>query len=130
MILLRNIFPQRTPNKKKSTPWLNFHALNVLFGKSSIVTMLPDIAIMNKIGANLKFFGKWYIMKWRKAHRNCINKLLDIGDDVPGENTKPSISKRFWQYIKAKRKDSSGIPILKSDRKEITDSKQKADILK
>ena len=45
------------------------------------------------------------------------------------ENTKPSITKRFWQYIKAKHKDSSGIPILKSDGKEVTDSKQKADIL-
>ena len=65
----------------------------------------------------------------RKAHQNYINKLLDIGDDVLGENTKRSITKRFWQYIKAKRKDSPGIPILKSDRKEITDSKQKADIL-
>ena len=65
----------------------------------------------------------------QKAHQNYINKLLDIGDEVPGENTKPSITKRFWQYIKAQRKDSSGIPILKSDGKEITDSKQKADIL-
>ena len=45
------------------------------------------------------------------------------------ENTKLSITKRFWQYIKAKHKDSSGIPILKSDGKEVTDSKQKADIL-
>ena len=65
----------------------------------------------------------------RKAHQNCMNKLLEVDYDVPGENTKRSITKRFWQYIKAKRKDSSGIPILKSDRKEITDSKQKADIL-
>ena len=63
---IKKHIPQRTPNKKKSTPWLNFHALNVLFAKSSIVTMLPDIAIMNKIGTNLKFFEKWYIMKCGK----------------------------------------------------------------
>ena len=62
-------------------------------------------------------------------HQNYINNLLDINDDVVSENTKPSITKHFWQYIKAKSKDSSGIPILKSNRKEVTDSKQKADIL-
>ena len=39
------------------------------------------------------------------------------------------MTKRFWQYIKAKRKDSSGIHTLKSDRKEVNDSKQKAYIL-
>ena len=44
----------------------------------------------------------------RKAHQNYINKLLDIGDDVPGENTKRSITKRFLQYIKAKRKAQGG----------------------
>ena len=66
----------------------------------------------------------------RKAHQTYIKNLLDIGDDdVISENTKPRITKRFWQYIKAKRKDTSGIPILKSEGKEITDAKQKADIL-
>ena len=57
------------------------------------------------------------------------NNLLDIGDDVIEENAKPNITKRFWQYIKAKRKDSFGISVLKSDGKEITDPKRKADIL-
>ena len=65
----------------------------------------------------------------QKAHQNYINNLLNISDDVIGENTKLSITKCFWQYIKAKRKGSSEIPILKSDGKEITGSKQKADIL-
>ena len=64
-----------------------------------------------------------------KAHQNYINNLLDIDDDVISENTKNSITKRFWQYIEAKRKDTSGIPILKSDGKEVTDSKQKAAIV-
>ena len=65
----------------------------------------------------------------RKAHQNYINNVLDIGDDAVSENTTPSITKRFWQYIKAHRKHSSGIPILKSDGNKITDPKQKADIL-
>ena len=36
----------------------------------------------------------------RKAHQNYINKLLYIGDDVTSKNTKPGITKHFWQYIK------------------------------
>lgn len=67
------------------------------------------------------------MMKCKK--KNYISNLLDIGDDVLSENTKPSITKRFWQYIKPKHQDSSGISILKCDGKEITDSKQKSDIL-
>ena len=39
----------------------------------------------------------------RKAQQKYINNLLDDGDDVFSENTKPSIRKRFLQYIKAKR---------------------------
>lgn len=65
----------------------------------------------------------------RKAHQNYINNLLAIGDGVTSENTKHSLTKRFWQYIKTRHKDFSGIPTLKSDGKEIPDSKQKADIL-
>ena len=126
---IKKHFPQKTLNKKTSTPWLNSH-LKRLIAKSSDVIMLPDTAIMNEIGANLKIFEKLYILnEMRKVHQNYINKLLDFGGDVLSENTKSSLTKRFWQYIKAKRKDSSGIPILKSDGKEITDSKQKADIL-
>ena len=36
---------------------------------------------------------------------------------------------RFWRYIKAKRKDQSGIPVLRANGKDITDPEEKANIL-
>ena len=39
------------------------------------------------------------------------------------------MTKRFWQYIKAKLTDKTGISTLKSNDKEFTDPKQKAEIL-
>ena len=38
------------------------------------------------------------------------------------------MTKRFWQYIKAKRRDQTGISTLKSNDMEFTDPKQKAEI--
>ena len=39
------------------------------------------------------------------------------------------MTKRSWQYIKAKRRDQTEVSTLKTNNKEITDSKQKAEIL-
>ena len=81
--LLRNIFPRR-PSTIKSLLHGLIHALNVLFTSSSDVTMLPDTAIMNKIGANLKIFEKWCIMKQEHimfrhimTHLDAHNVLVD-----------------------------------------------------
>ena len=60
----------------------------------------------------------------RMAHKNYVNNLLNICDDLISHDTKSNITKRF-----AKRKDASGIPVLKFDGKEVTDPKEKADIL-
>ena len=63
-------------------------------------------------------------------HQQYVNNLLHIdeADPVHG-HSKAGITKRFWQYIKAKRRDSAGIAILKSHGKEFTKPKKKADIL-
>ena len=63
-------------------------------------------------------------------HQQYVNNLLHIdeADPVHG-HSKAGITKRFWQYIKAKRRDSAGIAILKSHGKEFTKPKRKADIL-
>ena len=54
----------------------------------------------------------------RKAHQEYINNLFDFQTedniDNASNNVKAAIIKRLWQYVKAKRKDSIGIPILKS----------------
>ena len=126
---IKEHIPQKTLNKKKSTPWFNSHIRRLIRQKQRRY----NAARHSNSEQNWRKFRNLQKMvhnEMRKAHQTYIKNLLDIGDDdVISENTKPRITKRFWQYIKAKRKDTSGIPILKSEGKEITDAKQKADIL-
>ena len=126
-IIKKNI-PQTILSKKKSTPWFNSRIKRLIRQKQRRYNAARH-SHSEQDWRKFRNLRKVVHNEMRKAHRNYINNLLDIGDDVTSENTKPSITKRFWQYIKAKRKDSSGIPILKSDGKEVTDSKQKAEIL-
>ena len=69
----------------------------------------------------------------RKAHEKNINNLFDFqAEDNIGNvsnNEKPAITKRFWQDVRAKRKDSISIPILKSNGVEITDPKLKGEVV-
>ena len=69
----------------------------------------------------------------RKAHKKNINNLSDFqAEDNIGNvsnNEKPAITKRFWQDVRAKRKDSISIPILKSNGVEITDPKLKEEVV-
>ena len=69
----------------------------------------------------------------RKAHNKNINNLFDFqAEDNIGNvsnNEKPAITKRFWQDVRAKRKDSISIPILKSNGVEITDPKLKEEVV-
>ena len=53
---------------------------------------------------------------------------VDEADPVH-DHAKVGVTKRLWQYIKAKRRDCAGIAILKSHGKEFTKPKKKADIL-
>ena len=47
-----------------------------------------------------------------------IKGILDT--DGKGNDSKFKISKKVWSYVKTKRRDTTGIPVLKVDGKEIT----------
>ena len=44
-------------------------------------------------------------------------------------NERERVSKKFWSYVKSKRRDISGVSPLIKDNQEVTDSKGKAEIL-
>ena len=56
---------------------------------------------------------------------------MDITEGENGDEKTTGITKRFWSYIKSKRKDAAGIGILqRPDGTETIDAKEKANILK
>ena len=65
---------------------------------------------------------KWSLLL---AHNDYVLGLLGWSD----KKNSPFIGKKFWTYIKSKRKDNVGISSLNSGNTEITDNKAKAEIL-
>ena len=63
-------------------------------------------------------------------HWKYTESLLNIEQtSVDNPRQKPDTSKKFWSYIKSKRKDFCSVPPLKKEGVLISDSKGKADIL-
>ena len=65
--------------------------------------------------------------KLSESQQNYIANLLE-----PSKNeNKPSMGKRFWSFIKSKKKDNVGVaPLRQSPKGEVTnESKKKADLL-
>ena len=64
-----------------------------------------------------------------EAHGNYIRSILNIEDNCE-TSTKQSLGKKFWKYIKSRKKDNMGISPLKNESgEEVIDSKGKAEIL-
>jgi hypothetical protein len=64
-----------------------------------------------------------------EAHENYIRNILNIEDNCE-TSTKQSLGKKFWKYIKSRKKDNMRILPLKNESgEEVIDSKGKAEIL-
>ena len=59
------------------------------------------------------------------------NYLLDLlkTDDIDLETRKPTITKRFWTYIRSKRQDNVGVTPLVINDDVVSDSREKANLL-
>ena len=123
--------PQKNINGKRTLPWVNTRIRRLIRQKQRRY----NTARRTKSDQNwhkFKQLRKTVHKEIEIAHRNYVNNLFDFDecDDRNGtENSKPRMTKRFWRYIKAKRKDQSGIPVLKVNGKDVTDPTEKANIL-
>ena len=66
----------------------------------------------------------------RSAYKQYTDSIFGLGDvNTQDPTERQSICKRFWSYIKSRRKDSCGIAPLKSEGTLISDAKGKAGVL-
>ena len=63
----------------------------------------------------------------RQEFFKYINNIIEVGEE--DIEIKAGKQKRFWNYIKALRKDNNGISPLKAEGKIYSEPKAKADIL-
>ena len=126
---INEFVPQRTLKNKRSLPWCNANIRRLIRKKQRCYNSARRNG-KEQVWRRFRHLRKLVHKELQLAHQQYVNNLLDIDevDPVHG-HAKAGITKRFWQYIKAKRRDPAGIAILKSYGKEFTKPKEKADIL-
>ena len=70
-----------------------------------------------------------YNLAKRMQNPQHWKKFKELRKTWSGKKNSPFIGKKFWTYIKSKRKGNVGISSLNSENTEITDNKAKVEIL-
>ena len=128
--VIKEFIPQKILKNKRSLPWCNSKIKRLIRQKQR------RHKTARRTGSDFDWrrfreIRKRIHAELRQSHQQYINGLLDLksGDCDPDTTSKAGITRRFWRYIKAKRRDPIGISALKVGDQEITDPQQKADIL-
>ena len=74
-----------------------------------------------------KTFRRFVKQELINSHDEYIKGILDA--DGKDNGSKFKISKKFWSYVRTKRMDTTGIPVLNVDGKGITADREKAEAL-
>ena len=121
--------PQKTTSRRWNLPYITtnikplINTRKKLYNKAKKTQSETDWSRFKKIRKHTK-------SKLREAHDDYISDILDLGSlDEQGTQPKPTIVKKFWSYIRAQKKDTVGIPLLKVGQRVITDSVKKAEVL-
>ena len=110
--------PNRLKSKRHHLPWLSTALKRMLRKKNRLLTR----ARKTNDWTPYKFHQKECRRQMRSAERNFVNNTLEEG--LRQNNNKP-----FWQYIKARRQDNTGVAPLKENGQLHSDNKSKARIL-
>ena len=103
---IKNHVPTKTISGRRNLPWIT-PGLRRLMRKKQRV---------------------YNLAKWTQNPQHW-KKFKELRKTWSGKKNSPFIGKKFWTYIKSKRKDNVGISSLNSENTEITDNKAKAEIL-
>ena len=120
---IKNHVPTKTIRGRCNVPWIT-PGLRGLMRKTQGVYNLAKRTQNPQHWKKFKELRKTWKRSLLVAHNDCALGLLDWLD----KKNSPSIGKKFWTYIKSKKKNNV-ISSLNSGNTEITDDKAKAEIL-
>ncbi|CAC5388160.1 unnamed protein product [Mytilus coruscus] len=122
----KELIPQKTIGSKQHLLWISTHI-------KRLIRRRERRYIAAKKHNTKKNWNKYKQMRdlvkktMNKAHDNYVRQILNQEDE---ENTKPSLGKKFWKYLKSRKKDTMGISPLQNNLGEhVIDSKGKSEIL-
>ena len=120
--------PQKTIGGKQHIPWINTHIKRLIRRRQRRYNAAKKHKT-TKSWALYKAMKDLVKKTMNEAHENYIRNILNIEDNCE-TSTKQSLGKKFWKYIKSRKKDNMGIsPLKNKSGEEVIDSKGKAEIL-
>ncbi|CAG2212437.1 unnamed protein product [Mytilus edulis] len=123
--IISNI-PTKILSTRWNVPWIN-REIKTMIRKKQRVYNKAKRTNNEKHWEEFKLLRKTVKTKLEEAHQNYISQLLEV--DEEGERKTPVVGKKFWQYVKSKKRDSCGVAPLISNGKLMEDSKGKAEAL-
>ena len=124
--LMRKYIPSKVSRPQKHKPWITRELITDTHRRDRAFAAWKR----TKSEAAHKTFTTLRSLcqnKIRKAHSDYLKNILDFDSNL--DNDKKKASKRFWTYVKSKKKDSCSIPPLRSEGVLIADAVGKANIL-
>jgi len=118
--------PHKTARPKDSSPWITKEIKQMIRRRDRLYKRKKK----SNDPSHIKKFKEMKQQVQKKLRHAYWSYIENIITPQPTEsNTNRNSMKRFWTYIKHKRKDNSAIPGLRDKGLLHTDAKQKADIL-
>ena len=120
-------FPQKKLGSRWNVPWMNSSIKRMIRKKQK----LYNRARKSNSQADWKKFKdlrKATKKRLTLAHDKYLLDLLKT-DDMDFETRKPTMTKRFWTYIRSKRQDNVGVAPLEINDDVVSDSREEANLL-
>ena len=119
--------PQKQLSQRKNLPWLTKEIKRKInqkrraYRKMKRTNLVNDKQRFEKLRKEIK-------CDLRNEHNKYIENLFEC-KKTDDSKEQYSISKKFWSYIKGRRKENTSIPILREGSHETSDPKEIANIL-
>ena len=125
---MRKHIPQKRLSTRWNVPWITGNIRRKIKKKQKAYNK----AKKSKKEADWKEFRdirRSIKCEMKSAHNEYVMSLLNLEDSDEGSPRIYSAGKKFWSYIRSRKRDNVGIPSLTEEGREFTEAKAKARVL-
>ena len=124
--LMKKHIPTKLPRPQKHQPWISREVITFNHKRNRSFRKWKKRNTKEQHDKYLNLRSECQ-KKIRSSHKQYTDKIFNLDD--PPEPEKVQVSKRFWTYVKSKKKDTCSVLPLKSEGVLISDAKGKVNIL-
>ena len=124
--LMKKHIPSKISRPQKHKPWITREIITLIHRRNRAFITWKKL----KTEKNLKTLNSLKAesqQKVRKAHQDYLQNIFEV--NTPSDNDKTLANKRFWTYVKSRKKDTCSVSPLKAEGVLISDAAGKSNIL-